>query len=82
VTLLLLLVWFISDTSVKAAIASFNLFPVSKNGFADSDGFFKASVNSSIAAVALSEEAVAGMVYFSGRNTTVSDTLVPLVLEM
>jgi hypothetical protein len=38
--------------------------------------------NSSKAAVALSVEAVAGMVYFSGRNTTVSDTLVPLVFGM
>jgi type IV secretory pathway VirB3-like protein len=72
----------IADSSVKAAIASFNLFLVSKNGFADSDGYFKASVNSSIAAVALSEEAVVDMVYFSGRNTTVSETLVPLVLGM
>jgi hypothetical protein len=80
VTLLLLPVRFISDISVKAAIASFNLLPVFKNGSADSDGFFKASVNSYIAAVALSDEAVAGMVYFSGRNTTVSATLVPLVL--
>jgi hypothetical protein len=67
--------------SVKAAIASFNLFPVFKNGFA-ADGFFKASIYSSIAAVALSDEAVAGMVFFSGRNTTVSDTLVPLVFGM
>jgi hypothetical protein len=70
---------FMADISVKAAIASFNLLPVFKKGFAASDGFFKAAVNSSIAAVALSDEAVAGMVYFSGRNTTVSDTLVPLV---
>jgi hypothetical protein len=71
---------FIADSSVNAAIASFNLFPVSKNGSADSDGFCKASDNSSIAAVALSDEAVAGMVYFFCRNTTVSETLVPLVL--
>jgi hypothetical protein len=56
------------------------LFPVPKNDFADSDGFCKASVNSSIAAVALSDEAVAGMVYFFGRSTTVPETLVPLVL--
>jgi hypothetical protein len=70
---------FMDKISVKAAIASFNLLPVSNNGFA-ADGFFNASVNSSNAAVALSVEAVVGMVYFSGRNTTVSDTLVPLVL--
>jgi hypothetical protein len=77
--LVLVVVRFMADISVKAAIASFNLLPVFKNGFA-ADGFFNASVNSSIAAVALSDEAVAGMVYFSGRNTTVSETLVPLVL--
>jgi hypothetical protein len=80
--LVVVVVRFISDISVRAAIASFNLFPVSKNGFADLDGFFKASVDSSIAAVALSDEAVAGIVYFSRRNTTVSETLVPLVLGM
>jgi hypothetical protein len=83
ITLVLVLVLvgrFIADISVKAAIASFNLLPVFEKGFAASDGFVKPSVNSSIDAVALSDEAVACMVYFSGRNTTVSETLVPLVL--
>jgi hypothetical protein len=40
-----------ADISVKAAIAS----SVSKNGYAASNGFFIAAVNSSIAAVALSD---------------------------
>jgi hypothetical protein len=73
--LLVLVDRFMAAISVKAVILSMNLSPVFRNGFAASDGFFKASVNSYI-----SDEAVSGMVYFSGRNTTVSDTLVALVL--
>jgi hypothetical protein len=66
---------------VKVSIAAFNLLPVLRNGFAAA-GFVNASVNSSYAADALSADAVVGMVYFSGKNTTVSGTLVPLVLGM
>jgi hypothetical protein len=63
---------------VKASIATFNLLPVLRNGFAAA-GFFNASVSSSKAVDALSAAAVVGMVYFSGKNTTVSKALVPLV---
>jgi hypothetical protein len=62
----------------KASIAAFNLLPVLRNGVAAA-GFFNASVSSSKAVDALSADAVVGMLYFSGRNTTVSETLVPLV---
>jgi hypothetical protein len=67
------------NISVKASIAAFNLLPVLRNGFAAA-GFFNASVSSSRAADALLADAVVGMLYFSGKKTTVSDTLVPLVL--
>jgi hypothetical protein len=66
----------VDNISVKASIAAFNLFPVLRKGFADA-GFFSASVNSSSAVEALSVDDVDGILYFSGRNTTVSDTLVP-----
>ena len=59
----------------KASIAALSLLPVSRNGFA-ACGCFKASVNSSKAVAAPSDDAVAGMEYFSGKKTTVSDTLV------
>jgi hypothetical protein len=68
----------VDNISVKASIAAFNLLPVLRNGFAAA-GFFNASVNSSKAADALSADAVVGMLYFSGKKTTVSETLVPLV---
>jgi hypothetical protein len=66
------------NISVKALIAAFNLLPVLRNGFAAS-GFFNASGSSSRAADALSADAVVGMLYFSGKKTTVSDSLVPFV---
>jgi hypothetical protein len=66
------------NVSVKASIAAFNLLPVLRNGFAAA-GFFNASVSSSKAVEALSADAVVGMLYFSGKKTTVSETLVPLV---
>jgi hypothetical protein len=62
-------------------IAAFNLLTVLRNGFA-ATGCFNASVNSSKATDALSADAVVGMLYFSGKNTTVSETLVPLVFGM
>ena len=71
----------LDNISVMAAMASFNLLPESRNGFAAA-GFFNASTNSSNAAVARSVDDVVGMLYFSGRNTTVSDTRVPLVFGM
>jgi hypothetical protein len=64
---------------LTASIAAFNLLLVLRNGFAAA-GFFNASVSSSRAVAALSADAVVGMLYFSGKKTTVSDTLVPLVL--
>jgi hypothetical protein len=71
----------VDNISVKASIAAFNLLPVLRNGFAAA-GFFSASVNSPKAADALSADAVVGMLYFSGKKTTVSETLVPLVFGM
>jgi hypothetical protein len=71
----------VDNISVKASIAAFNLLPVLRNGFAAA-GFFNASVSSSRAAEALSADAVVDMLYFSGKNTTVSETLVPLVLGL
>ena len=71
----------LANISDNASIAALSLFPVSRNGFAAS-GFCNAVVNSSNAVDALSADAVVGMVYFSGKNTTVSDTLVFLVLGM
>jgi hypothetical protein len=72
---------FYSLKAVKAVIAAFNLLPVLRKGFAAS-GFFNASINSSKAVDAQSADAVVGMLYFSGKNTTVSETLVPLVFGM
>jgi hypothetical protein len=69
----------VDNISVKASIAAFHLLPVLRNGFAAA-GFFNASVSSSRAEDALSAGAVICMLYFSGKKTTVSDTLVPLVL--
>jgi hypothetical protein len=80
--LVLVVTQLLDSISVKAVIASCNLLPVFIEGFAAVDGFFKTSVNFSNASVALSVEAVVGMLYFSGRNTTVSYTLVPLVFGM
>jgi hypothetical protein len=71
----------VDNISDKAAIAAFNFFPVLRKGFAASE-FFNAYVSSSRAADALSADAVVGMLYFSGKKTTVSETLVPLVLGM
>jgi hypothetical protein len=71
----------LANISVRASIAAFNLLPVLRNSFAAA-GFFNVSVNSSKAVDALSADAVVGMLYFSGKNTTVSETLVPLVLGM
>jgi hypothetical protein len=68
----------LDNISVKASIAAFNLLPVLRNGFAAA-GFFNASINSSKAVDALLADAVVGMLYFSGENTTLSETLVPLV---
>jgi hypothetical protein len=68
----------LDNISIKASIAAFSLLPVLKNGFAAA-GFFNASVSSSKAVDALSAAAVVGMLYFSSKNTTVSETLVPLV---
>jgi hypothetical protein len=71
----------VDNISVEASIAAFNLLPVLRNDFAAA-GFFKASVSSSRAVEALSADAVVGMLYFSGKNTIVSKTFVPLVLGM
>ena len=65
----------LDNMSDKASIAALSLLPVSRNGFA-ACGCFNASVNSSKAVAARSDDAVVGMEYFSGKNTTVSDTLV------
>jgi hypothetical protein len=70
--------WRHNRNPVKALTAAFNLLPVLRNGFAAA-GFFNASVSSSKAVDALSTAPVVGMLYFSGKNTTVSETLVPLV---
>jgi hypothetical protein len=66
----------LDNISIEASIAAFNLLPVLRNGFAAA-GFFNASVSSSKAVDALSADAVVGMLYFSGKNITVSETLVP-----
>jgi hypothetical protein len=68
----------VDDISVKASIAAFNLLPILRNGFAAA-GFFNASVSSSNAVDALSADAVVGMLYFSGKKTTLPETLMPLV---
>jgi hypothetical protein len=68
----------VDNIFVKASIAAFNLLPVLRNGFAAA-GFFNDSVSSSRAADALLADAVVGMLYVSGKKTTVSETLVPLV---
>jgi hypothetical protein len=68
----------LANISVKASTAAFNLLPVLRNGFA-AVGFLNASVSSSKAVSALSAHAVIGILYFSGKKTTVSETLVPLV---
>jgi hypothetical protein len=68
----------LDNISVKASIAAFNLLPVLRNGFAAA-GFFNASVSSSEAVDVQAAAAVVGMLYFSGKNTTVSETRVPLV---
>jgi hypothetical protein len=73
--------YLVDNISVKASIAAFNLLPVLRNGVA-AVGFFNASVSSSRAVDALSADAAVGMLYFSGKNTTVSETLVPFVLGM
>jgi hypothetical protein len=64
------------NISVQVSIAAFNLLPVLRNDFAAA-GFFNASASSSIAV-----DALVGMLYFSGKKTTVSETLVPLVFGM
>ena len=72
---------FLDNIPDKASIAALSLLPVSRNGFA-ACGCFKASINSSKAVAALSDDAVVGMEYSSGKNTTVSDTPVLLVFGM
>jgi hypothetical protein len=70
---------FLMEWNCDWIIAAYNLLPVLRNGFAAA-GFFNASVSSSRAVAALLADAVVGMLYFFGKKTTVSDTLVPLVL--